>query len=368
MSRTVQMILCFLLSSLICGGQQKASPLSWSGTEWDFGKQKEDGGLLMHEFAFTNVGRDSVLITGVQVFCRCTKAEFPRRKLAPGEKGIIKVIFDPYGYTGPVHKGVTVQTDLGSKDNLYFRTELTPRVKPVEEEYPILVPPGLRVEKTELNFAVLKAGESKTVQLRVANVYDRALKLVLRRAGGGALSDLHMEDSKTVAPGEKLDIDITYGPCSLTGIFADTLVMEVDDASFLRSVITDAGEETIVTQVTMAEKPQNYPEGVKGPSAYISGTYTNFGKYSASASPVTKSFTLLNRGDQPLFVRDIRPVKGFVINLEKGAEVAPGASLPFTITFDPATFPQGNVFETLRILFNDPQNPIRDLMLAARVL
>lgn len=371
MLRTFQMIfLGFLLSSALCGGQEKASVLAFDHKEWDFGGQKEDGGALIHEFPFVNTGKDTVRITEVSVFCRCTKAEYPRGGVAPGGKGIIKVIFDPYGYTGQVRKSVAVRTDLGSKDNLAFMTNLTPRVKPVEEEYPVLIPPGLRVEKTDLGFGLLRGGDSKTVALRVVNVSDQELSLSLEpRAGRGkGHKDMDIVCPKTIAPGEKARIEVTYGPSSRVGIISDTLCLSVESASFLRSLFSSGEEVPVVTSITMTEVFEPLPEGVKGPSCYVSGAYHNFKKLSSSASPVSNSYTLFNQGDSPLVIRDVHCPAGISSTLAVGTQVDPGARVTFSLTLDPSAFPVGSVFETVRILSNDPVNPVRDLMLAARIL
>jgi hypothetical protein len=57
------------------------------------GKVKE-GEVLNFEYLFTNTGTEPLLISDIKVACTCTKFEFPKSPIAPGEKGIIKVNFD----------------------------------------------------------------------------------------------------------------------------------------------------------------------------------------------------------------------------------------------------------------------------------
>ena len=57
------------------------------------GKVKE-GEVLNFEYSFTNSGTEPLLITDIKVACTCTKFEFPKSPIAPGEKQVIKVSFD----------------------------------------------------------------------------------------------------------------------------------------------------------------------------------------------------------------------------------------------------------------------------------
>lgn len=44
-------------------------------------------------FNFTNTGNQDLIIDLVTA-CKCTELDWPRRAIAPGEKGEIKVVFD----------------------------------------------------------------------------------------------------------------------------------------------------------------------------------------------------------------------------------------------------------------------------------
>ncbi len=58
-----------------------------------FGKVKE-GEVLNFEYPFINSGTEPLLISDIKVACTCTKIEYPKSPVAPGEKAIIKVSFD----------------------------------------------------------------------------------------------------------------------------------------------------------------------------------------------------------------------------------------------------------------------------------
>ena len=368
MNRLLNMICCFLLSSALCGGQEKVSIITFDHTEWDFGNAREDGPLLEHDFSFVNTGTAPFAVVEVATYCRCTKAVFPRDAVAPGKEGVVKIIFDPYGYQGPISKGVTVITDRGDNVKLTFDVELTPRVTPVEEEYPDLFSPGLRIEKTELNYALVKSGEYKSLELRVVNVSEEELSLSLAFQDPAQRDRVSFVCPEKISPGEKKDIAITYGPTSQVGIFSDTLTFSVGSSSFLRSIFSSETDIPVVLKAAVAEDFKENSGGGGYPVAYIASSYFNYGKLPSSSQTVSTTFTLYNRGSDTLIVRDIHCPEGLSSSLAVNTEVSSGAKIDFTVTIDPKAFPQGSVFEIIKILFNDPEKPVRDLMLAAKII
>lgn len=77
----------------------------------DFGSVKR-GELLTAKFSYTNSGNGPLIIQGVQASCDCTTVETAKGKsLAPGEAGVIEVVFDTTDYSGRVTKAITVITN-----------------------------------------------------------------------------------------------------------------------------------------------------------------------------------------------------------------------------------------------------------------
>ena len=71
-----------------------------SAQEFKFEKTKHNWGMvregeqLTAEFTFENTGNAPLIITDAKVQCTCTKVEYPKDPVKPGEKGIVKVSFD----------------------------------------------------------------------------------------------------------------------------------------------------------------------------------------------------------------------------------------------------------------------------------
>lgn len=78
---------------------------------FDFGTIAEDGGPVKHEFKFTNNGDAPLMIVNATASCGCTRPDFPKKPMAAGKKGVLKVTYLPKGRPGEFNKTVTVKTN-----------------------------------------------------------------------------------------------------------------------------------------------------------------------------------------------------------------------------------------------------------------
>lgn len=77
---------------------------------YDFGKIKEKGGLVSHDFSFTNVGDGNLVIVKATAECGCTRPSYPDAPIAPGKSNKVKVSYNPLGRPGHFEKVVTITT------------------------------------------------------------------------------------------------------------------------------------------------------------------------------------------------------------------------------------------------------------------
>jgi hypothetical protein len=74
--------------------------VTWSQAEFYFEENvhkfetTKPGPLLEHDYVFTNVGNEPLLIEKIKVTCPCTKYNYPKTPIMPGQKGVIHVTFD----------------------------------------------------------------------------------------------------------------------------------------------------------------------------------------------------------------------------------------------------------------------------------
>lgn len=79
---------------------------------FDFGTLQQ-GAPAVHEFVFTNVGTEPIMIQNAKGSCGCTVPSYSKEPVAPKETGSIKVSYDSKR-VGPINKTVTVTSNVGT--------------------------------------------------------------------------------------------------------------------------------------------------------------------------------------------------------------------------------------------------------------
>lgn len=110
--KKIGIALLMLMAIVMTGyaADKSKGKINFTETTYDFGNIKEDGGKVVHEFTFTNEGKDPLKITSARAECGCTTPEYPKKEIAPGDTGVIKVTYNPLGRPGGFTKAVTVRS------------------------------------------------------------------------------------------------------------------------------------------------------------------------------------------------------------------------------------------------------------------
>jgi hypothetical protein len=124
MKKKITMIVCAMMFC-IAGLAQQAKPtltsvegnpgeFKFEHDVFEFGKITQ-GDSVYHEFTFTNIGSEPIIIQDAQVTCGCTHPIFPLSPVKQGEKGIIKVTFRSAGKMGVQDKTITLISNAKQK-------------------------------------------------------------------------------------------------------------------------------------------------------------------------------------------------------------------------------------------------------------
>ncbi|MEL6668884.1 MAG: DUF1573 domain-containing protein [Bacteroidota bacterium] len=81
--------------------------LTFEAPVYQFGSI-DQGGVITHDFQFTNTGSAPLLINDARVTCGCTVPSYPEYPIQPGESGTIQVQFDTQGKEGRQSKPITI--------------------------------------------------------------------------------------------------------------------------------------------------------------------------------------------------------------------------------------------------------------------
>lgn len=107
---------------------QPKTTISFKKVDHDFGTIKE-GEIVNHTFAFTNAGKEPLIVSNAKGSCGCTVPRWPKEPIAPGETGEIEVSFNSKGKTGNKTNTVTLTANTEP-----INTRLTIKANVLKEE------------------------------------------------------------------------------------------------------------------------------------------------------------------------------------------------------------------------------------------
>lgn len=85
----------------------------------DFGDVQRRGGDLVREIGFVNDGSSPLVILSVTTSCSCFKADYSRKPVAAGERGVIKIICEARKMElGVFHRVIQVRSNSTDGVNL----------------------------------------------------------------------------------------------------------------------------------------------------------------------------------------------------------------------------------------------------------
>lgn len=108
----IVLMLAMLIPAVVYGQSAK---IKFDDTMHDFEAVPETGGVVKHDFVFTNEGDVALVIIEVNTNCGCTVADFPQAPVAPGKQGVISITFDPKGNPGEFAKEIVVKSNAKKK-------------------------------------------------------------------------------------------------------------------------------------------------------------------------------------------------------------------------------------------------------------
>ena len=88
--------------------------IEFTEREYDFGSFEPVGNdtLKSHSFRFYNTGQQPLVILHVATGCGCTRPQYPKTPILPGDSGIVTVNYKGYGQpVGRFRKSVTVYSN-----------------------------------------------------------------------------------------------------------------------------------------------------------------------------------------------------------------------------------------------------------------
>jgi hypothetical protein len=98
-----------------------AAKMKFEKDIFDFGKIKT-GDKVSHDFKFTNTGKSPLIINDAVASCGCTKPEFEKKPIQPGQSSAIKVTFNSAGKVGLQDKMITISANTAPAQSVVHLT------------------------------------------------------------------------------------------------------------------------------------------------------------------------------------------------------------------------------------------------------
>ena len=177
----------------------------------DFGTIYEKDGKAVRDFSFRNDRRDTLVICDVTTTCRCIVGEPTFRKVAPGEEGSVRLIFDPSYRSGDYDYPVVLRyMDRKASQTVRVKVHVIPMTHPIEEDHPYHLGEGLYSSHKVLSFGSIRPGEAKRMFFRYGNGTPEQMDLTFEVEGCCARA-IERERHFTLAPDErgKLYVSVT---------------------------------------------------------------------------------------------------------------------------------------------------------------
>ncbi len=141
----------------------------------------EDDAPHKRVFDFQNAGKNEVVITQVLTGCGCTRADYTRNQIAPGEKGSVTLSFNPRHRPGEVNVRATVYTAEKGVNHTYVLS-LSGHVTPTKDKWQAYRyrMGDLRLMRKDVSLSV--AGKTATERIACANSGTEPLKVKFAQA------------------------------------------------------------------------------------------------------------------------------------------------------------------------------------------
>lgn len=126
-------LIILAISSLLVACNQNNSTKSSTATEknmaganpvlkfdkeiYDFGKIKA-GDKVNYDYTFVNTGKSPLIITDAVASCGCTIPSWPKKPINPGQKDMIRVVFNSAGKSGLIDKQITITANTAPAQTL----------------------------------------------------------------------------------------------------------------------------------------------------------------------------------------------------------------------------------------------------------
>lgn len=352
-------ILCslILLFPSIAFGQL-SEPIFFREKSFDFGEVREEEGVVMHEFQFTNLSGREIKIVSVQASCGCTTSGWTKDPIGNGETGYVRANFDPKGRPGYFSKTLTVVTDLdGTPIVLLIKGNVSTGSNNDPEQWPAAYG-NLRLRTNSFNLGKQYINkEPASMSFSILNSGKKTINILKNHNP----NYLKVQYPNEIGPGQtgKVSITLDAKMKGQYGFLMESVDLETDDDEMPR--------KTISVYATVEENFDSLtPDYLKNaPALGLEVSTVELGSLKRE-SEIPGEVMIRNVGKRELTIRSIQSNCSCLQadvdakNLKENGQVL----LKFRLK-TPAQ--KGPIQKAITLYSNDPKNPVQRITITGLV-
>ena len=335
------------------------SNITFDSTRHNFGTIAEDGGIVTTTFNATNTTDTPIVILSVSGGCSCTTADFERKPILPDKASAITIHFDPMNQPeGAFMRKIIVTTSKGSLP-LTILGNIKPRKKSIDEQYPLILGQGVRMESNAHAFGYIEHGTTISSTIAIINTSPKSVTLNISPKQESGQLWVHYPNK--LQSGEQADINFGYTLAAKSDIYGS--LNEVLDISIDNN---KASYQLIISAIAIDRR--NLSTDKEWQKIQLSENFIKFGTLKPSAAKVSRTIAISNIGLENLIIRKIECNNDlFDIVLAGDSTIQSDRRSELKVSFDPAKGMYGANVGRVTIISNDPQQPTKSFKVSAIV-
>lgn len=349
-----------LLAASVC---QAAPELVWLNPIHNFGAFNEEMGPVTCRFRAVNTGDEPVVVIDARANCGCTRPDYPRSPVAPGDTLTVSVAYNPEGRPGRFHKQVKVTTNAKNRSSvLSIRGTVIGAPATLNSRYP------KQCGAIRFNNDICAFGETVKghVLASAVQIYNPTADTIIPAVEQLPRFINVVASPKVIPPGEQGIISLTAytDRADGYGLIEDSFVLVPDS----RRPENKARISTVMIVnedfSKLTDKERN-----DAPAARLSEESVDFGTITPGSGKITRSFTITNTGATSMLVRRLyTPDKSLHLSISH-EKIKPGKTATVTVTLDTDSLAGRDMLNS-RITFiaNTPDNPTRIIRVVGEIV
>ena len=346
MTRVLFIILANLLFITHTYSQAK---MSIDNETFDFGEVEWKQPGKAH-FNITNAGDKPLVINEVIPDCACSVAQWTTSAIAPGDKGVIEVVFDAKAL-GSFHKSIAILSNAEELKYIHFKGKVVEKLKDYSKTHPYVID-GLRIDKQEIVFRDATKGERPTFEMSIVNQSNKAYEPVIMHLP----AYIEMEATPSLLEhGDRGHITLTLNTELLSNVGLN------ESTVYLSRFTGDKVSEENAIPLSAILLPDfstlSEAEKSKAPRLEISMKKGSISQALATKGNAKCDITLTNTGASTLKIMNVQVIgSGATVSLKKST-LQPKQSARLRVTLNKKTLSkQENQIKVL-LITNNPNQP-----------